>query len=304
MGIMTTKKRKAAKKSKPARSAGGSKAPAQRSARSALSVATSSRRDVAERVEALASAPLATSDSEEDLQPVLEVLRDKEVPTPVRLAALQTLQAATFASIAFESMRGEYVAALREVSQDSDSELRQRALGILARDRDGFAQKKLLQGLENPEKALVPPEKALQLLSYDVHSDAYPVARAIVNNPPSTAAKREALRLLAADAASAPVFEKVMRDKDEAPEIRQVSAAALQSLRPDKLQEYAREALLDPSEHDEMQATSLTALTQFGDAEAIGKDEKLKRQITKLSSKASTKVKQGARSFLKKYSDE
>jgi hypothetical protein len=53
-----------------------------------------------------------------------------------------------------------------------------------------------------------------------------------------------------------------------------------------------------------MHATSLTALTQFGDAEAIGKDEKLKRQITKLGSKASTKVKQGARSFLKKYSDE
>lgn len=305
--MTTTKKRKAAKKSKSAKSAksaGGSKAPATRTERSALSVATSSRREVSERVAAMYESPLASSDKEENLQPVLEVLRNKEEPVPVRLAALQTIQAASFGSIAFESMRGDYIAALREVAQDTDSELRQRALGILAREKDGFAQRKLLQGLENPEKALVPPEKALQLLSYDVHSDAYPVAREIVDNPPNTAAKREALRLLAADASSAPVFEKLLRDKDESPEVRQVSAAALQSLRPDRLQEYAREALLDASENEEMQTTCLSALTNFGDAEAIGKDEKLKKQVTRLSDKASAKVKQGARSFLKKYGDE
>jgi hypothetical protein len=301
---MTTKKRKAAKKSKSAKSAGGAKTPPTRTERSALSVATSSRRGVSERVAAMYESPLASSDKEENLQPVLKVLRNKEEPVPVRLAALQTLQAASFGSIAFESLRGDYIAALREVAQDTDSELRQRALGILAREKDGFAQKKLLQGLENPEKALVPPEKALQLLSYDVHSDAYPLAREIVNNPPNTAAKREALRLLAADASSAPLFEKVMRDKNESSEIRQVSAAALQSLRPGKMQDYAREALLDPAESDEIQTMSLTALTNFGDAEAIGKDEKLRKQVTKLSDKASTKVKQGARSFLKKYNDE
>jgi hypothetical protein len=235
------------------------------------------------------------------LQEVLEVLSNKEEPTQVRLAALQTIQAASFGSIAFEAVRGDYIAALRRVAQDPDAELRQRTLGILAREKDGFAQKKLLEGLQNPEKALVPPEKALQLLSYDVHSDAYPVARQIVNNPPNTAAKREALRLLAADATAAPDFEKVLRDKDETPENRQVSAAALQSLRPERLQAYAREALLDSSEHDEIRATSLSALTQFGDAEALGKDEKLQKHVDKLSGKASPKVKQGARQFLKKY---
>ena len=77
------------------------------------------------------------------------------------------------------------------------------ALGILMRDKDGFAQKKLLDGLKDPAKALVPPEKALQLLSYDVHADAYEVARDIVKKPPNDDAKREALRLLAADACCA-----------------------------------------------------------------------------------------------------
>ena len=60
------------------------------------------------------------------------------------------------------------------------------------RDKDGFAQQKLLEGLKDPDKALVPPEKALQLLSYDVHAEAYPVAREIVNKPPNEGQARSA----------------------------------------------------------------------------------------------------------------
>src|SRR5918995_1826815 len=140
---------------------------------------------------------------------------------------------------------GDYLATLRQVAEDPDPELRQRVLGTLAREKDGYAQKKLLEGLQHPEKALIPPEKALQLLSYDVHAEAYPVARDIVNQPPNPEAKREALRLLSADASSAPVFEKLMRDKDEDRDIRQMSAAALQSIKPKLFQEQAREIVLD-----------------------------------------------------------
>ena len=127
----------------------------------------------------------------------------------------------------FESCRGDYIATLRKVADDPDPELRQRVLGLLAREKDGFAQKKLLEGLQDPDKALVPPEKALQLLSYDVHADAYAAARDIVKKPPNEMARREALRLLAADATAAPMFEKLMRDKNELREIRQISASAL-----------------------------------------------------------------------------
>ena len=150
-----------------------------------MSVATSARRTVKERVAALVEAPLAVCENDENLQAVLNVLRNKNEPVEVRLAALQTLQAATFSVVAFESCRGDYMATLREVAEDPDPELRQRVLGLLAREKDGFAQKKLLEGLQNPEKALVPPEKALQLLSYDVHAEAYSVARDIVSKPPN-----------------------------------------------------------------------------------------------------------------------
>lgn len=295
---MATKKPKAAKSSKPAKK---SKAPAHRSASAAASAGSSARRSVDERVTALAEARLATTDKEENLQAVLKILRNQEEPMQVRFAALQAIQAASFASPAFESMRGDYIAALREVAQDPDPELRQRALGLLAREKDGFAQKKLLEGLQNPDKALVPPEKALQLLSYDVHADAYPIAREIVSKPPNTTAKREALRLLAADATSASMFEKLLLDKDESPEIRQISASALHALKPEKLQAHAREILLDTSEQEEIQATSLTALTQFGDDEAMAKDEALLKRVDRLSGEAPKKVKEGARQFLSRY---
>jgi hypothetical protein len=293
-----TKKRKAGKSSK--KSARKQKRPGMRSESVAWSDAASERMGVAERLEAMTESPVASTDKEESLEAVLRVLRNKAEPMPVRLAALQTMQAASFGSPAFEAVRGDYIAILREVALDTDKELCWRALGILAREKDGFAQKKLLEGLENPEKALVPPEKALQLLSYDVHAEAYAIARKIIKNPPSDIARREALRLLAADATAAPIFEKLLRDKDELAEVRQISASALQALKPDKLQEHAREMALDNSEYDEIRATSLTALTQFGE-ESIADDAALMKGVEKLSDKAPTKVKQSARQFIKEY---
>jgi hypothetical protein len=291
-------KRKAGNSSKSAQKPKGA---AKRSTQGALKTATNVRKTIKERVAAMAEAPLAVCENDESLQAMLNVLRDKAEPVEVRLAALQSLQAASFSVVAFESCRSDYIAALREVAEDADPEIRQRVLGLLAREKDGFAQKKLLEGLQNPEKALVPPEKALQLLSYDVHAEAYSVAREIASNPPNAVAKREALRLLAADATAAPLFEKILRDKDESPENRQLSASALHALEPEKLQANAREILLDASEQADIQATSLTALTQFGDDAAIADDEPLLKSVDRLSGEASTKVKQHARRFLSKY---
>src|ERR1041385_2518048 len=75
------------------------------------------------------------------LQSLIAVLKDKEKPIKDRYAALQELGAAQFASPDFPSVKGDYVAALREASSDADGELRQRTLGILAREKDGYAMK-------------------------------------------------------------------------------------------------------------------------------------------------------------------
>jgi hypothetical protein len=270
----------------------------------AVGIAADSRKTTKARVAALAS---LTSDLCKDgavFGSVVEIFQDRSAPVKVRLTALQVLQAASFSAVKFTPYRPAYIAALRSVATDPDSELRQRTLGILAREQDGRAQQLLLEGLKNPSKALVAPEKALQLLSYDIHSDAYSIARKIVQNPPNKAAKREALRLLAADAASAPVFEKILADKKEAPDVRQISAAVLQALAPDRLQQQARRIALDDSESEGLRTTSLTALTQFGQKEQGGGDDALVKRIAGLKgSKSSASLKRGAQAFLKKFAE-
>lgn len=270
-------------------------------AKRAMSIATDEKKTVKQRVAAWAKTPLAVCDNDKNLKSGLKVLADQAEPLNVRLSALQAIQAASFSVISFEACRSDYIATLRKVAQDPEPELRQRALGILAREKDGFAQKKLLDGLRDPKKSLVPPEKALQLLSYDVHADAYKLAREVIDNPPNPTAKREALRLLAADAKSAPVFEKILRNKKEEPEYRQISAAALHAINPDKLQEHAREIVLDTGEKDDIHALCLTALTQFGDRESIAKDETLMKRVDRLQKESSRKVKQTAKQFQQKY---
>jgi hypothetical protein len=295
-------KRKAATRSKPARKKSVRKVSAKVAARRAVSIATSSQNTVKQRVAAAAQAPLALCESDKDLEAMLKVLRNKDEPVKVRLAALQSLQAASFSVVAFESCRADYITTLRAIADDPDPELRQRVLGLLARKKDGYAQRKLLEGLKDPGKALVPPEKALQLLSYDVHAEAYSAARDIMKKPPNESARLEALRLLAADATSAPLFEKLLRDKKELREIRQIAASALQALKPEKMQQYAREILLDKSDYNDIKATSLTALAQFGDQEAIGKDKALMNSVGRLSTgKAPAKYKQSASRFLGKF---
>jgi len=291
-------KRKAAKKARQTRKRGGSPRTA---SHRAVAVATSPRRSVKERTAAAAKAPLAVCESEQDFQAMLRVLGDTTEPVKVRLAALQSLQAASFSVLAFEGCRGDYVATLRQVAEDDDPELRQRALGMLMREKDGFAQKKLLEGLRDPDKALLPPEKALQLLGNDVHADAYEVARAIVRKPPNETARREALRLLAADATAAPLFERLLLDKNELREIRQIAASALYALRPERMQKHARNILMDRSDYDDIKATSLTALTQLGD-ETLSQDTALMKSVDRFSTgKTPPKYKQTARRFLSKY---
>ena len=293
-------KRKSAKKTTTAKK----KSPAKRTSRAAFAVATNQKKTTAERAKAFVGAPLASIQSDQNMEASLNVLRDRKQPIKVRLAALQSLQAASFSVIEFEPYREDYLATLRELVDDPDEELRQRVLGILSRENDGYTQKRLLEGLQDPSKALVPPEKALQLLSNDVHAEAYSAAREIVNTPPNPEAKREALRLLSADANSAPIFEKLMRDKDEDREIRQISAAAFQALKPKRFQEQAREIVLDNKEYDDIQATVLTAIGQFGDEKAVAKDEKLMKQVDKLGKGKSAKIKKPAKFFMRRYGSE
>lgn len=270
--------------------------------KAAWRVANNAKQSDDARTTALISLGSAACDDSDVFAGLIVLLRDTATSLAVRLGVLAALQAASFSTIRFAACRPTYMTALRAVAKDPAFEMRQRALGLLMREGDGRAQTMLIEGLENPAKALLPPEKALQLLAYDVKSEAYPLARRIVERPPNADAKREALRLLAADAKSTKLFERILRDKSETGDVRQISAAALQSLAPEALQTYARDMVLDHAESPELQTMSLTLLTQFGDADALTKDARLGERVAALHSSAdSHAVKQGAEQFIGKY---
>jgi hypothetical protein len=191
--------------------------------------------------------------------------------------------------------------ALRSVAADPSHELRQRVLGLLAREQDGFAVQTLLNGLTDPSKALLPPEKALQLLGNDPHAEVYDVARRIADSPPNPTARREALRVLGSDAASAPLFESLLADRAEDSDVRQLSSAVLNAVAPDRLQATARRVVLDPNEDAAVKAACLTALTQFGKPEQVLQDKDLLDRVSEIGSQSKGAMRRQAQQFLNKY---
>lgn len=243
---------------------------------------------VKQRVAAVSALGWGVCADKATFRTVLGLVKDRVAPEALRHAALSTIQAATFSAKAFAPYRADFLAAMRSLRADDDIEMRQRSFGILARENDPDTQAMLIEGLTDKDKALLPPEKALQLLSYDVHAGAYDVARTIAAKPPNERARMEALRVLAADARSAKMFEKILRDKSEPDPVRQLAASALHQLAPQRLQSCARDLTLDKKEAKSIRSMSLTALTHFGDAQALTQDSELNDYVSKMQQSRDT----------------
>jgi hypothetical protein len=178
---------------------------------------------------------------------------------------------------------------LREIINVEDMTLRRQVLEVLAQERDVYAQRRLLEGLQDPSKALVAPETAIQLLGYDVHAEYFPILREIVRKSRSSAAKLEAVRLLAADPASRELLTDILNDKKQSKAIRRASAIALQALAPEAFEEQARRIVLDDDESDDLRAASISALAHFKGKESLSQDSELNAQVEHLSKQSSSK---------------
>ncbi|MHA6886761.1 hypothetical protein [Ralstonia pseudosolanacearum] len=236
-----------------------------------------------ERTQALAEIGTNVVGDRDTFKQIVNLVKDTSADATLRSNALSQLQAVTFDPAAFAPYRAAYMTALRSLRRDPDMNIRQRVFGLLARELDPDTQALLLGGLEGTQDALLPPEKALQLLSYDPHAGAYDVARKIEKAPPNALARREALRVLAADADSADRFADVLRDKTESTEIRQIAAGALNHLAPGRMQAIAREMAVDDSESDDLRTVGLTALAHFGDPGTLTADAQLQAHVQKIA---------------------
>jgi hypothetical protein len=104
-----------------------------------------------------------------------------------------------------------------------------------------------------------------------------------VANPPSTEARREAVRLLSADASSRDLLAGILDDTNEHLEVRSVSARSLQSVAPDEFERRARAIVLNDDDDDALRATLLGGLAHAAGNPALRDDDELSRHVEKLS---------------------
>ena len=251
------------------------------------------------RTAALQTIGINIEEHPDAIDTLLEILRDGSLPTSHRLAVLNLMHQISFQLVRFPGKRPDFLETLRSIIDDPDPQFRRRVIGILAREKDAYVQSRLIEGLKDRSKALVPPAKAIQFLGYDVHAEHFPLLRGIVEHPPSRTAKKEALRLLAADPSSSDMLLEVLKDSREDPEVRRVSAIALQSAAPQKAQEEARRILMNDDEDDGLRASSLNTLTHFGNPTDLSSDADLQRQVDSLNrASKSRRLKQAAAEFI------
>jgi len=247
------------------------------------------------RVAALAQlGPLLAKDRKA-IPLLIKIVSSDEEPADVRAAALTALKAAAFHYSEFERHRPEYLEALRAATLADHSRLRQRALGVLAREKDSKTLKQLEEGLRRPDKALVSPQKALQLLSYDSKRNTFEMLEGIVRSPPNPAARHQALRNMGADAASQPFLAKLLRNKKEDLESRLIAMSALHAMEPKTLHKVASAVVADDDDDDDLRAACLAAMAPVAE---VPPTEGLRAAAVKLATKGRSS---GARSAAKRY---
>ena len=270
-------------------------APAKRAARA---TAAGKRPSAAARAKEIALAPLDRDNLEEQVAELLSTLRNRDESLTVRAAALDALAALDFLGPRFAPFRAGYTDALREIATDEKPELRERALELLAIDKDPYAHDVLVKGLKRPQDALVSEAKAIQLLGYDDHAETVPLVRRVYKRATGPA-REEALRVLATDPKSAPLFARVLKDKSETRGARQLSASGLQSLNPEAFDRAARQIVADEGDYDDIRATAVAALAHGRETREKPTDTKLVQTVQKAGETTRSRaLKSATRRFL------
>jgi hypothetical protein len=267
--------------------------------RRARPTAADTPKDARARADAITTAPLDLERLADRVAELLATLRDRKEAATVRMTALQALGALDFLGPRFDPYRAEYLQALRELTADSSSRLRERALELLAIKKDPYAQTLLVHSLEKPDEAVVSEARAMQFLAYDDHAELAPLARRVYKRS-TGAAREEALRVLATDPSSVKLLTRLLRDKSETSSIRSISASGLQSLDPEAFERSARRIVADESDFNEIRATSLAALAHGRETHDRPPDPKFVETVEKLTAQTrSSALRASSRRFLR-----
>jgi HEAT repeat protein len=240
----------------------------------ALALVDDAGADARLRAVALEKIAYLIGNDESLLDNVISMLNDRRLPDELRLSALKVLQSNSFSSPIFPAKRPAYLGALRALVDDENRHLREAAIDFLALNKDEYVQRRLIEGLESPEKQITQPELAVVYLGYDLHADHFPILRKLAMNPPNEQTRREALRNLAADSDSRGLLQATLANRNEDPEVRHICAVALQNLDPASFRAEAGRIVEDSSENEQLKVSLLNTMlhTPGSDTERVTAD--------------------------------
>lgn len=241
--------------------------------------------DATVRLLVLQKALSAIGKNTDNIRDCLSIVQDKSDRLELRRAMLSGLRALTFGSKAFVSLRVEYMTILRSLLDDPDTVLRKMAAEDLAKNKDEYVQRRLLDGLKGREASIVSTAKAIQLLGYDIHAEHYPIVRSILQDTASDETiKLEAIHVLANDTESKELLIKLIMDKGQELEVRMSSATALKTSNFADFIRIAKPMLLDDKEDKDLRALLLNALMRHQDSSSLYDDDEFIHKVANLKS--------------------
>jgi HEAT repeat protein len=135
----------------------------------------------------------------------------------------------------------------QKMLEDPEPEFRLFAFTKLIVHGDARAQQKLIEGLENPDSALLPAPDAIGVLSMALKKEYYPVLNKVLQQTPDDATKLEAIRALGFYQEARGNLISISRNANEKEEFREAALGALYAGNKENITEYVFPILTDKS---------------------------------------------------------
>jgi hypothetical protein len=180
-------------------------------------------------------------------------------PPVLREAAMQAAEILMFSPAPHSD--APPVEALRALLADPDPGLRRRAFAVLAGHDDEQARGRLLEGLRGPAaRAPLPPATAVELLGIALNAASLPVLHQVMVEPPDTATRIAAIRILGSHAPSRPFLVRYLQDRREGEAVRLAAMGALHACAPREFPEYALPVVEDETAGDALRVYAIHAV--------------------------------------------
>ena len=177
---------------------------------------------------------------------VLGLLGNSSTPKALRTQSLSSIRVLGMWAMGKPGLSQKIDETMRQLASDEEMGYREVALSSLITKEDGYAQRLILEGLEDESKELLPKARAIRILGYNLKSDAYPVLHKIMLNPSNSIETRsESIKLLGGYPSAKDDIVNILQDNNQEVSLRLAAIGTLNANQPENFSQYALPILDD-----------------------------------------------------------